>query len=374
MQSNVVGHQGPQAQESSDSTSGVSAGKQVRSADGPVATSEAPAPRAARGDGGATTGAGAGEWAMTPGLSAAMGLSDGASGSPAAAVQHKAVQRKAAPAWSGAAMSFDAGGVQSLDETSSSEAVSVRVPMASGAAPQQGAAATGPGTEHAGPAAGTAQAVGDQVDEPLISDHDTITATIGYSGSTTRGGVTLSGQFGLTTSSPSLKNISITQASGAFTVTATYELLTKWDTVRGTGPAGQVNIPNDSASALTAANYATAVSDLTPNMSDEGGRPPRTQFWAQDLTERHEQLHAREHQATGREGLRRALTWLSGQTASSQADVEAHLATLRTKIVQYILANGAGSVGELHAYGDGAPLYKARADAIKAKGDGGGYP
>jgi hypothetical protein len=54
--------------------------------------------------------------------------------------------------------------------------------------------------------------------------------------------------------------------------------------------------------------------------------------------------------------------------------VETHLATLQTKIVQYIIANGAGSVGELHAYGDGAALYKARADAIKAKGDAGGYP
>jgi hypothetical protein len=351
MHSNVVDRQGPQAQKSGDSTSGGSAGKQVRSADGPVAVSEEPAPRGARGDGGAASGAG--DWTMTPGLCAAMGISGDAGGT---------------------ATSFDAAGVQSLDETSSSETLSVRVPMAPGAAPQQGAAAAGPGAEQAGLGAGTAQAVADQVDEPIISDHDTISPTIGYTGSITRGGITLSGEFGRTDSSPSLKNITITQASGAFTVTATYELVTKWDTQRGTGPASQVNVPNENASALTKANYATAVSDLTPNMSDEGGRPPRTTFWAQDLTERHEQLHAREHQATAKEGLKRALTWLSSQTASSKADVEAQLATLRTKVVQYILANGAGSVGELHAYGDGAPLYLARADAIKKKGDGGGYP
>ena len=30
--------------------------------------------------------------------------------------------------------------------------------------------------------------------------------------------------------------------------------------------------------------------------------------------------------------------------------------------------------GEIHAYGDGAPSYLARANAIKTKGDAGEYP
>src|SRR5262249_27668117 len=146
--------------------------------------------------------------------------------------------------------------------------------------------------------------------EPIVDNRDTIAPTIGFSGSTTRGGITLNaGEFGRTDSSPSLTGITITQASGVFTVSATYTLATKWDTRKTTGPERQVDIPNENAAALKASNYTTAVSDLTPDMSDEGGRPPRTAFWAQDLTERHEQLHAREHQQTGKDGLKAALTW-----------------------------------------------------------------
>jgi hypothetical protein len=44
------------------------------------------------------------------------------------------------------------------------------------------------------------------------------------------------------------------------------------------------------------------------------------------------------------------------------------------KIVAYIVAHGAGNVGETHAYSDGAASYKVRADKLKAKGDKKGYP
>lgn len=347
------------------------AAKQLRSHDGPGTESQAAA--APRGEGQSVR---AGDWAMTPGLSSAMGLDTSAS---AAAAPTRSVQRKAVatPQW--------ASMVASLDETSS-EGVAVRIAMTPGGASpaerEPGPARTG-GEQAGGQQAGGQQAGGqptseraeDQLDEPIIDSLDTIAATIGYSGGITQGGITLGGsEFGRTDSAPALKNITITQGSGAFTVTATYELTTKWDTRKGTGPGGQKDVPDESAAVLTAANYATAVSDLTPNMSDEGGRPPRTKFWAQDLTERHEKVHAADHQRTAKEGLKQALTWLTGQTASTKAEVETLLGTLRSKIVQYILANGAGAVGELHAYGDGAPSYKARAEAIKKKGDGGGYP
>lgn len=352
------------------------AAKQVRSHDGPG--TEAPSAAAPRGEG---QGVRAGDWAMTPGLSAAMGLdssSQSSAAAPARPVQRKAV---ATPQW--------ATMVASLDETSSSENVTVRIAMtpggaggaeragADGGGPASGQQAGGQQGQQAGGQQGqqTSERAEDQLDEPIIDSLDTIAATIGYSGSITQGGITLGGsEFGRTDSAPALKNINITQGSGAFTVTATYELTTKWDTRKGTGPGGQKDIPDENAAVLTKTNYPTAVSDLTPNMSDEGGRPPRTQFWAQDLTERHEKVHAADHQRTAKEGLKQALTWLTGQTASTKTEVETLLTTLRSKIVQYIIANGAGSVGELHAYGDGAPSYKARAEAIKKKGDGGGYP
>lgn len=342
------------------------AAKQLRSHDGP--TSDAQAAVAPRGEGQNVR---AGDWPMTPGLSSAMGLEPG--GGSAAAAPARPVQRKAVatPQW--------ATMVASLDETSS-ESVAVRIAMTPGGGGSSERAEAGPaGGEQAGAQQGgeqqTSSRAEDQLDEPIIDSLDTIAATIGYSGSITQGGITLGGsEFGRTDSAPALKNINITQGSGAFTVTATYELTTKWDTRKGTGPGGQKDVPDENAAVLTKTNYATAASDLTPNMSDEGGRPPRTQFWAQDLTERHEKVHAADHQRTAKEGLKQALTWLTGQTASTKTEVETLLATLRSKIVQYIVANGAGAVGELHAYGDGAPSYKARAEAIKKKGDGGGYP
>jgi hypothetical protein len=256
--------------------------------------------------------------------------------------------------------------VSSLDEVVSSEPLAVSIPATPGA--HRDAAA-------AGAAQSEPHAIGDLEWEPIIDNLDSIAPTITFAGGITRGGVDLSGtEFGSTSSTPTLAGIRIAQASGVFTVTATYRLATRWDAYSGTGRSGQVDIPDENAAALTAANYGTAASDLTPNLSDLGGRPPRTSFWAQDLTERHEQVHARDHQRTGREGLTRALVWLRTQTASTAADVQTLLTELQNRIVAYLIANGAGSVGEVHAYGDGAALYQRRAAAIQAKGDAGGYP
>ena len=303
----------------------------------------------------------------------------------------KATLTQALPAIPAASSTTEASAppVSSPDQSVSTEPVSVAIPMTGGTSGAAGAPGATADKQVSAPGAtagkqdgaqgheqgGAMRVVADIEGDPIVSNQDAVAPVISYTGSITRGGITLGGgEFGRTDSVPSLGGINITQTASVFHVTATYQLLTKWDTRHGTGPDGQHDVPDENAPVLTAANYATAASDLTPNMSDEGGRPPRTQFWAQDLTERHEQLHAREHQQTGREGLRRGLEWLATQTASTQADVEALLRGLQTRIVQYILANGAGSVGELHAYGDGAPLYRARATAIRVKGTAGGYP
>lgn len=251
--------------------------------------------------------------------------------------------------------------VSSSDETSTQQVTATIAKPA-------GAKETGPA-----PAAGTTT-MPDLGGEPVISNLDSIAPTITFAGGITQGGTVGASDFGTTNSSPSLQNITITQASGVFTVSATFSLTTTWDTRKGTGPNGEVNIMSASSPALTTANYPTAVTDLTPNMSDLGGRPPRTQFWAQDLTERHEKVHAADHQKTGKAGLALALAWLKTQTATTEAEVRTLLTSARDRIIAHIVANGAGNTGEIHAYSDGAASYKARADAIKAKGDKKGYP
>jgi hypothetical protein len=261
--------------------------------------------------------------------------------------------------------------IVSPDDTAATQTVTATIPKPAGAEGAQPA----PGAQPAqGAESGKTTSMGDLTGEPIVSSLDTIAPTLTFSGSISQGGAVSAGDAGTTNSTPSLKDIRITQASGAFTVTATFSLVTLWDTRKTTGPAGQVDIPDENAAALTTANYATAASDLTPNMSDLGGRPPRTKFWAQDLTGRHEKVHADDHQRTGKEGLAEAIKWLKTQTASTEADARTLLNTARDKIVAYIVAHGAGNTGEIHAYSDGAASYKARADKIKAKGDKKGYP
>lgn len=116
------------------------------------------------------------------------------------------------------------------------------------------------------------------------------------------------------------------------------------------------------------------VSDLTPNMRDLNGRPPRTAFWAEDLTLRHELVHANDDQGNGPGAMTTVTTWLNSQTATNTAEVRTLLGALPGRFAAALLAALSTAAGERHAYGDGAPAYRARANAIKTKGDRGDYP
>src|SRR5262249_681581 len=121
-------------------------------------------------------------------------------------------------------------------------------------------------------------------------------------------------------------------------------------------------------------NYPTVVSDLTPDMTDLNGRPPRTTFWAEDLCIKHERFHADEDVVHGRAGVVAAQAWLNTKTASSVAQVNTLLGAVPGRVAATVSAAMSFPGREERAYGDGAPLYLARANAIKAKGDAGQYP
>jgi hypothetical protein len=204
-------------------------------------------------------------------------------------------------------------------------------------------------------------------------DTDTIAGTITYSSTINQAGVV--NPFGSTKWSVfNITGQKVTSAPGAFTATFTLE---NPITFNVTSPKTSIADENDAA--LTNANYATAASDLTPNMAKQGGKPPRTQFWARDLTVKHERFHSDERQRLNKAGATQAQTWLSAQTAATVAEVEALIAQVPGRVITASQA-AVGTVDEkeTRAYGDGAPSYKARADAIKAKGDlgtgKGGYP
>ena len=208
---------------------------------------------------------------------------------------------------------------------------------------------------------------------------DAVSATFAYSGPATHGGVTVgAGDFGVTKGSVQpFSNVVIT-AGGKFTVTADLKQTVNWDTRATTGPNGQVNIMSETDAALTSTNYAQAASDLTPDMTDLKGRPPRTKFWSKDLTEKHEKFHADERVDFVKTAAPNAQTWLATQNAAKKEDVPALLDTAWNDKIFKPWDKFTDPPGvEERAYTDGAPSYKARADAIKAKGDkgaAGGYP
>jgi hypothetical protein len=144
---------------------------------------------------------------------------------------------------------------------------------------------------------------------------------------------------------------------------------------------GRTDIASESAPAITQANYQQVANDLMPPSSPvtKGGlaflknQPLRTKFWARDLTERHELFHCAEDERLGGEGVQAAQTWLGTRTANTDNEVLALLPQLLVKVGDYVKVKMAPPASEQRAYDDGAPGYRARAQAIKAKGDAKGY-
>lgn len=144
---------------------------------------------------------------------------------------------------------------------------------------------------------------------------------------------------------------------------------------------GRTNVASDSDPSLTQTNYGTAVGDLTPspaavkNVTTDlyKNQPPRTKFWAEDLTIKHELYHAAEDVKFGGQGAVIGRDWLNTQTASSYDDIGPMLHTVAVKVAAKIDQEMVVPGSEQRAYDDGAPSYTARAQAIKTKGDANGY-
>ena len=103
---------------------------------------------------------------------------------------------------------------------------------------------------------------------------DSVSSWLSYSPTITHAGATPSG-FGVTRfGDVRVTNISVTHVGflGVFIVRATIEHPITWQVRTSTGPGGEVSIDSFTDSDLTAANYAAAAADLTPDMTDLNGR------------------------------------------------------------------------------------------------------
>jgi len=167
------------------------------------------------------------------------------------------------------------------------------------------------------------------------------------------------------------------QNAGTFNVTGT---IVADITFQVAGP-NRTDIASDIDPDITQQNYPTIVSDLTPSPAAVNSRglslyknqPPRTKFWAEDLTIKHECFHADEDVKFGRQGVTLAQDWLDKQTARTYDEVGVLLNKVTPIIARKVDTEMALPGRELRAYAKGAPDYVARAQAIKRKGDAKGY-
>jgi hypothetical protein len=222
------------------------------------------------------------------------------------------------------------------------------------------------------PAEGETITIPDIVIPMSVATPDTVTSKLLFETLTNLEGEPGKGDFGLTTAyAPTVGDITITNEGGAYTVKGVLQSEIKMSVRTAVGPDGQTDLPN---ALLTEASYPVVVSDLTPNMADENGRPPRTKFWSRDLTIKHERFHATEYGHFDELGATQAIAWLNSQTADSAGGVKSLLRQIPNKVMSTVIANMAAPASEERAYGDGAPSYTALATSIKAKGDAKEYP
>lgn len=192
-----------------------------------------------------------------------------------------------------------------------------------------------------------------------------------------RGAVPLdSNHFGLTASELATSNmhVAVGPTSSVYVVDGQLDHTITWDVWSGAGPTGQTNIKSEADPNITSGNYRDVARDLRP---DDHGVPPRINYWAEDLSAKHEIFHAFSHMRYYREGLELALGWLNGKTATSDAEVVRLVEKARNRIAAYGASKtqtSMGSTEERAAYEAGAPAYLARSEAILQKGRAGGYP
>ena len=204
---------------------------------------------------------------------------------------------------------------------------------------------------------------------------DAITPWLSYQGTIAQGGNPPTG-FGVTRpGAMTVTGITVRKLPvvGWWYVSATITQQILWQVRAATGPSGQVNVTSSLDPVITAANWQTVADDLTPNMADLNGRPPRTQFWAKDLTEQHEAFHANDRKTRAPAALRLASNWLGTQQAADPAGVQTLLQQIPGRMVATVSAGMTMPGKEERAYGDGAGAYSRRATAIWALGNVGYY-
>jgi hypothetical protein len=200
----------------------------------------------------------------------------------------------------------------------------------------------------------------------VTTKHDPVNGALNLGSQIARGGVTIGADnFGEERAQYKADNIHFTADAARKVVNISARMLLDihWDV----NSHGKTHISGPTDAAVTSTTWRAIADDLRP---DGTGRPTRATYWAQDLTERHEQFHASDDISRARIFLPTAQAFVSAQTVDTSKDinpqVSAHIEQARTQVE----ADGwayYGTGGENRAYADGKAQYQARTAAIEAR-------
>lgn len=207
----------------------------------------------------------------------------------------------------------------------------------------------------------------------VVEESDAVAPSLTYSGTVGARATAPSAElFGVTSTDVKMTGLTAAAvpaaagaAAGTFKVTGGADVSAKWSV----HSRGRIDVPYFAAPAVTATTYPKVASDLKPNMASDGGRPPRREYWAQDLTERHEQFHANERTGKyGRAAFEFAKTWLASQSASTADEATTLAKKVPAKMFESYDASFAPGK-EDRAYGDGASAYRVRSEMAHDYGE-----
>jgi hypothetical protein len=206
---------------------------------------------------------------------------------------------------------------------------------------------------------------------------DAISSSLAYQSKISQDGTVEPGEFGTTTPQYRLLEPHADLKNRVYYLTGTVDAQISFQV----DARNRTDIASEKDPDITQTNYPDVVKDLTPSPTavNQGGKqlfknqPPRANFWAEDLTIKHECFHADEDVKFGREGTTVAQNWLNRQTAQSFEDVGKLIQPAIDMVTATVRTKMAYPAREERAYNAGAAAYTARAQAIKRNGDAKGY-
>jgi len=201
----------------------------------------------------------------------------------------------------------------------------------------------------------------------------TFTGAIGAGGS--------ADPFGIMRPTLNFKNCTARTAGDTITLSGTIDgtFLYAWNA------GGRVDVPTGTAAVVTTVKdgakkvWEQIRDDLMP-MAASPHKSPRSKYWSEALTIRHERFHAQDfHDWVKNTGTPDAATFLATKTpASNDATVLGGLlgeakTNLENKMYQYYFGGASdpghsARAGEITAYADGKPEYQALAEAVEKQG------